>query len=338
MGVFNTPVDIANVGLQLLGVPRISTFTDATRQSREAGFVYEKSRRSELRRFVWTFATRRAVLRPVTATTKQMVLPAYVAGTTYKLGDLVTYNNLNYQSQAASNVGNTPDQGAGWWDVYGGPLFGDVWSAVVTYIPGDIVYKTGGTVAYQLSTITTSLNQDPASGAPWITPTGVTLSAVITYRQPSGWDGPTGATTRSAYPLPPGLLRMAPQDPKQPAIERLGTTAGMQFNDWEIEGGTLFSAAATGALILRFVCDTVYVTSYDDMFAHAVGCRMALDLNEILTQRQDLAQKVRVEYDNFVRDARLVSAIEGGSTEEDIMLGYQGRLPTPPQGQGRGGV
>jgi hypothetical protein len=61
---------------------------------------------------------------------------------------------------------------------------------------------------------------------------------------------------------------------------------------------------------------------------------MALDMNEILTQRADLAAKCAAEYQRFVTEARAVSAIEMGSTEQDFMQPQ----PAQPQGGNRGGV
>jgi hypothetical protein len=337
MAIFQTPYDIANISLQLLGVPRITTFADSTRQAKETSFVYDKSRRSELRRFVWTFATRRAILRPVTATLKQIAFGAWSGATAYVVGDFAAVSGQSFEAiSAGTNKTPNTDVGMTYWDAYSGPAYADNWSSTVTYFPGDIVYKS--TTVYRLAGVATSLNNDPASGAPWLAPAGATLGSLVSFRAPSFFDAGVGlgvgAPTRTAYPLPQNFLRIAPQDAKQPAIERLGTTAGMQFNDWEIEGGVLYSSAASGGIIMRFVADTVVVPAMDDLFCHAVGCRMALDMNEILTQRADLAAKCAAEYQRFVTEARAVSAIEMGSTEQDFMQPQ----PAQPQGGNRGGV
>ncbi len=105
----------------------------------------------------------------------------------------------------------------------------------------------------------------------------------------------------------------------------------MPYNDWEIEYGALYSSTTTGGLILRFVADTTLVPYFDDMFCHALGARMAIDLNELLTQRPDLAQKAIGEYSRFIAEARAVSSIEMGSTEEDLLIGQ------PQQGGRQGG-
>lgn len=341
MSTFLSPYDVANVGLQLLGVPRITSFSDSSRQGREAAFIYDKARRSEIRRFIWPFATRRAVLRPVTSTMKQLAFPTWAIGTAYVVGDIAGYSSQSFEAIAAG-TGKTPntDTGMNYWDTFTGQAYADVYSASVTYFPGDLVYISS--TVYRLAGFATSLGVSPAGGAPWLAPQNVTLGGLVSFRAPSYFDTGVavgaGAATRTAYILPQNHLRTAPNDPKQPAIARLGTSAGMQFNDWEIEAGVLYSSAASGAIIYRFAADTVVVPFFDDLFCHALGCRIALDLNEVLGQRQDLAQKAAAEYASFIREARAIGAIEMGSTEEDIFAATQQQGgQSGGGGQGRGG-
>src|SRR5216684_2721218 len=89
MAVFTTPVDVANRALQGIGVPRITNFT-ATKAGLETGFAIDMLRQAELRRSVWTFATRRAVLRPIVNTTQNVSFLLYNAATTYAVGDVVS--------------------------------------------------------------------------------------------------------------------------------------------------------------------------------------------------------------------------------------------------------
>lgn len=316
MGAFVTPYDVANQALIMLGVPRISTFSDTSRQAQEAAFQYDKARRAELRRFVWTFATRRAILRPVSSTIKNLTFPAYNAVTVYVAGDVVKYNNVIYTA-VAGNTGETPGVGgvSPSWEVYYGPLQAEGYAAGTTYFPGDMVVS-GGAV-YRAVNISSFLGQAPPNATYWMAPQGVTSSAIF-VPDPMGFDPPGGVTTRSRYRLPGNFLRLAPQDPKQPAVARLGTTAGLNFNDWEIEAGYLVSSATTGGLILRFVGDVQVVANMEDMFCMAVACRMALLMNQQLTSRPDLGTALMANYGRFVREAQAISAIEGGTTEPDI--------------------
>lgn len=334
MGAFITPYDVANQALQMLGAPRITAFSDSTRQAAEASFAYDKARRAELRRFVWTFATRRAPLRPVTDTTVNLTFPAYASGTTYAGGDIVTYNDplaasqLIYTSTGASNLGNTPGLGTTYWESYFGSVQADTYSNSTTYFPGDMVVSAG--TVYRYIARTGSAGHTPPNATYWLAPTGVTTGTPV-YLGAFGYDAPTGTTQRTAYRLPANFVRLAPQDPKQPSVARLGTSGGILYNDWEIENGFLFSAATTGGLIFRHVSDAVIVSQMDDMFCMAVACRMALLLNEILTQRPDLEDRIRNDYSRFVSEAQAVSAIEGGSTEADI-----GAAPPPQAPPARG--
>lgn len=318
MGSFVTPYDIANQALQLLGVSRITNFSDSSRQAQETGFAYDKARRAELRRFVWTFATRRAILRPVTATVKSLTFPAWAIDTAYVAGDIVNYSNVLYTATVAS-TGETPGVGgfAPSWEVYYGPTQAELHSTSTTYFPGELVYIAGSPdVVYRWIAITSGSNTTPPSSS-WMAPTGVTTSTIF-IPDPMGFDPPGGTTTRSRYRLPANFMRLAPQDPKQPSTSRLGTTAGLNFNDWEIEAGYLVSSATTGGLILRFVADAQIVSAMEDMFCMAVACRMALLMNQQLTQRPDLGNSLMGQYARFVREAQAISAIEGGTTEPDI--------------------
>src|SRR5260370_16077678 len=143
MAVFTTPVDVANRALQIIGVPRITAFTDSVKAAKETSFATDMLRQAELRRSVWTFATRRAVLRPfIAGTTPQMTLATWSAATTYATADIVADSNgFAWISTRAGNLNFVP--GAGGvnpaWVAYFGPLICQVWSSAITYFPGDIV-------------------------------------------------------------------------------------------------------------------------------------------------------------------------------------------------------
>src|SRR6478609_3911371 len=111
--MFITPYDIANRACQHLGVPRISTFSDTSKQAVELGFCYDKLRLAELTKSVWNHAVKRAVLRKiVVGTTKTLTFASWAIGTTYGIGDVVKYtDNVYWISNQASNIGNTPGVG-----------------------------------------------------------------------------------------------------------------------------------------------------------------------------------------------------------------------------------
>lgn len=310
---FTTPIDVANRALQHLGIPRIATFTDSSKQAREIAFNYDKLRRSELRRAVWTFATRRAVMRAVVATTETMIFTAYSAATTYAAGDVVKDSaGYLWLSTAAGNIANTP--GAGGvntpWTAYFGPLVAQLHDVAVQYFPGDVVYIS--TVVYIC--VAPSLNHAPPNATYWHVMAGTT-AAVTVQLSPLGYS-PDGTTVRNIYRIPANFIRIAPQDPKFPAGIRQNVTAGMQYNDWEFEAHYLFTADAA-PIVMRFVADQADVTTMDDLFCEVWAARMAMELCEPLTQSAGKMQEVSAEYVRYMTDALTIDAIEAGTTEED---------------------
>lgn len=324
---FTTPYDIANRGVQHLGLPRFSTFTDSKREALEAGFAYDKLRRAELRRGVWTFATRRMILRPKTATTAKISFPTYSAATAYTAGDIVADSNGYLWLNKTAVTGTTPGtEGANpKWVSYFGNLVADAWSAAATYLPGDMVYVTGTlTVVYICTAVT--LNNTPPNTTYWHVVQSATSSFITSY-SPIGYAPDPTATVRTVFYLPANYMRLAPQDPKIASGARQNVMAGQRFNDWEIEGTpsgyTLASAVTTAAFVLRFVADTADVPAMDDMFCEATAARIAIELCETLTGSTDKMQVLVSIYDRAVLAARNVSAIEAGTTEEDNLSAAQ---------------
>src|SRR6266478_3280399 len=99
---FTTPKDICNRACQMLGVTRLGSMSENTKQGNEFNEAYDKLRMDELRAHTWRFAIRKAPLRAIVATTKQILFPAYVATTTYQQGDVVSDTTAN-----AGNSGTT---------------------------------------------------------------------------------------------------------------------------------------------------------------------------------------------------------------------------------------
>lgn len=196
---FRTPTDIANKALFHLGASRI-TGTDSlaaplSKNATTMAGVYDDSRLAELQRNVWTFATRRTILRPITSTSVQFSPPAYAAGTTYSIGDMVVDSGgVIWVSMQAGNLGNTPGVtpaiGNLFWDVYFGPLWLDQWnetqepqaSTNESYDPGELVYITPGDgtyVVYQ-SLVTGNTNQPNGVDA-WSATLMYAAGAVVSY-------------------------------------------------------------------------------------------------------------------------------------------------------------
>lgn len=330
---FTTPVDIANRALQHCGVTRIATLTDSSKPARETAFAIDKIRRALLERSVWTFATRRAVLRKTTSTIETITFETYDAAATYPAGAVVTDTaGFLWISTVGSNLANTPGTGGvnPFWVPYFGPTVADVWASGGPYYPGDVVYKSA--TVYILTGFATATTADPASGAPWVVITDATVAASVNFA-PVGYATSTGTTQRNVYKLPANYIRIAPQDPKAPAVTRLGVTAGMMYNDWEIENGFLFSADVS-PIIFRFVADQTDVTAMHDLFCEVWAAQLGLEVAEPLTQNHGKLADIMGIYNRYLDMAKLTNAIEGGSTEDEVPEGGQPAQPRGGQQQG----
>lgn len=149
---FDAPVDIVNRALQLVGARRVSALTANLTTAAEGNFSYDKIRLAALRRNLWTFATRRAVLRAIGVDTLLWTPPTWSA-TTWSVGQVAAYTPLNgpysgdtiyWQTTAAKTASNTttPDSDAD-WHVYTGPVAVDLY--------GNNVSSTSTTIASGVS-------------------------------------------------------------------------------------------------------------------------------------------------------------------------------------------
>lgn len=319
--MFVTPEDIVNRGLQHIGVPRVAAAalaTEQTRQATEANFLYPKLRRAELMKSVWGFAVRRAVLRKYASTTRIITPAAYSAAATYNIGDVVTYANMYWQAQLALTAGNTPGLAglAPRWSLYCGPLWAQAYDAAVQYYPGDLVYTS--TTAYVC--ILPALNQAQAANLTYWLPLTAPISA-ITFMTPVGYP-PDAGTIRNIYRQPANFLRFAPINAKEPGVSRQNVTAGMGFNDYELEDPYMLSAvqgstSRADPLVIRFVADISDVALMPDMFCETLAARIASELAEPLTQNDGKMKMAVGMYDAAIAMAKFINAVEAGSTENE---------------------
>ncbi len=423
---FLTSIDIANRALQHCGATMLDPilgFTEVSKNAQQTAFCYPKLRRAELRRNVWRFAIRRAVLRPIDATTMLLYASLWTSTTTYFIGSIVAdENGTLWQSNIRDNLNYQPENSSTWTQ-YFGPMSVSAYDSGTAYFAGEIVYTAAGdgtnkvyvslidqnsdvpatatawaatttyfknqiitrsSVAY-MSLIDFNLNQDPvttfhaawASGttysaaakvtgsdgtvyssvagsnvghdpvstigfwtntgvlSPWTTsfvsgtgslnwrqiggaefPMGVTI-APLNIIYPLG-SGPTSqSTTRNAFRLPAGFLRKAPTDPKAGSTSYLGAAWGLAYQDWNFEGAFITSAQ-TDPIMLRFVADTVDVSSFDDMFCEGLAARIGIEVCESLTQSDAKVHTIAGFYDRMMGEARTVNGIETGAEEPAI--------------------
>src|SRR5579859_2029575 len=128
---FTAPVDIVNRACTHMGVEQVSAteFTTTTSvQGAALVAAYDKVRRAILRRNLWVFATKRAVLYPIDLNTMLFQPGAYSATQTYFPGAVVADSSgALWTSNLNDNLGNTPMLGSAVWEHYFGPLTIDPW-------------------------------------------------------------------------------------------------------------------------------------------------------------------------------------------------------------------
>lgn len=216
----------------------------------------------------------------------------WAIGTTYASGNVVLGSDgIGYSSVINGNVGNNPvgDDSTHWQRIT------IAWTTIFTQGGGNSQWTQVGGANF---------------------PNGVVISPLnITYPLNSG---PASSTaTRNAFRLPANHLRCAPQDPKAGAASYLGAPSGRAYDDWQFQDD-YFVTREVGAIPYRFVADVQDVTKFHDLFCEGLACRVGLEVCEPLTQSTAKLAGIKKMYDDFMGDARLVDAIEAGSTEPPL--------------------
>lgn len=139
---FLDSLDIGNRALQLCGVNPILAVDEDSPNNFEVANAYDKVRRAELRRNVWRFAVKKAVIRALDTTTLLLVPALYSASDTYLIGEVVRdVNGLFWISQIADNINNVPGGNNEAWDAYFGPATVSLYDSTIAYAAGEVVYK-----------------------------------------------------------------------------------------------------------------------------------------------------------------------------------------------------
>ena len=365
---FNSPEDIGNRALNHLGAENtvVSILTDGTKNSLLLKSVYSRLRQAEIERNTWLFATRRASVRPVDATSMVWTPDTYNPATTYSVGAVVSYDDgyglRLWHSAAPGNIGNAPGAGSSFWGNYFGPVIAQAFDATTSYFAGDLAYEiqTDGTFKVFLS-LQSNNSDDPSATDAWDATVYYNKGAIVSFSaqnyvsnvdqnfalepdtHATQWSttastgsfkwllvgtslqafqilyplntGPTEqAETRNVYPLPYGYLRQCNQDPKAGSTNFLGAPSNRAYDDWVIENGFICTREVN-PILLRFVADVTSVTRMSTMFCEGLGCRVALELCEPITQSTDKKRIVSGEYAKFMTEARLINAIENDAQE-----------------------
>ena len=184
MAEYRTPVDIANCALQHCGANRLgsSGFSENSKNASETAFRYGKLRETELRRNVWTFATRRAVLRAIDTNTMLLSASLWSPTTTYFVGSIVAdqYANL-WISRIPNNLNNDPLLTV-YWEPYFGPLAVALYDSTQAYFAGELVYTTTGNgLARVYLSLQNGNSDNPATATAYSASSVYQKNQVVTY-------------------------------------------------------------------------------------------------------------------------------------------------------------
>jgi hypothetical protein len=315
MPAYQTDVDIINRALQHLDRPQIVNRTQHSAEVNATNFVYDKVREAELNTNLWTFATRRAMLRPVTVDTVLFTPTAYSVATTYGVGAVVTYGGQWWQSKVAANLANTPASGA-FWRQYTGPDSALAYDATITYFAGELATSAG---SVYLSLVNSNLDNAPPSAGNWLAVGTTTTALQILY--PIGTGPATDPTSQNVYRLPRGWLRMAPSNPKGNTSVWLGAPHGNVREDWVVEGGYIVSASYN-MLLIRYVADMVDVPDFNALFCEMLAARIAVEVGpRIVDPPAMVSTLIRNAAQHYARErdvATRINAIETSPIDPDV--------------------
>lgn len=172
MVAFTDKLDIANRALQHLRKPRITSFSNSSKEAREIAVSYDRLREAELEKHLWRFSTRRVLLRPVGLDSITWTPPDWVAAA-YGVGSIVSYTPTSgvnagianyWQAAAIKTIASTttPDNDPD-WRAYAGPVVFDLYDSGITYGPGELVL-----VPQEWDNVSTySINGIARSGTTW---------------------------------------------------------------------------------------------------------------------------------------------------------------------------
>lgn len=158
---FSQPLDIYNRSLQRVGSKRITSVTQDDKGAAEINACYDQLRVAELRRNVWRFAIRQAILRAISDTSMLVTPPAYDAAATYAQFALVVSGGQIYQARVKLAAGVTPTTNPASWELYFGPVVAAEYASTQAYGPGELVYVAAtGLVFLSLASVSAT---DPAT-------------------------------------------------------------------------------------------------------------------------------------------------------------------------------
>lgn len=250
MSEFRSPVDIGNRALQYLGQRQMNAtlgFNEVSKNATEISFAYGKLRRAELQRNCWTFATRRAALRPIDHDTMILAPALFNSTATYFRGSIVSDQNNNlWISRQANNIGNDPLTSTA-WDPYFESLTVSLYDSTANYYTGELVYTAPGDGTYNVyqsqvdgntldpslpnqwnASDTYSQNQVVQAFPAWASGTTYGAGATVTYTDGNTYTSLTAGNIGNTPPLSPSawatmpVLSLTPTTTPYPTTSPIG--------------------------------------------------------------------------------------------------------------------
>jgi hypothetical protein len=190
---FQNAVDIANRALDHVGADPIDTtlgFTEPSKNTRICARVYDKVRKAELRRNIWRFAIRKAILRAIDANTMLLAPSLWSSFPTYFVGSIVSDSSGQlWISQSRDNLNHQPGNGEALgippvppWIEYFGPMTVSLYSSGTSYSAGELVYTTAGDGTNRTYLSLQNANSDnPATATAWNATAVYFKNQVVTF-------------------------------------------------------------------------------------------------------------------------------------------------------------
>lgn len=193
----------------------------------------------------------------------------------YSVGDVVSYNGINYQSLVNFNYNNEPDTSPTYWTTtITKPLVSNSWKQMASATLAPLV-------------INWPLNSGPAEDV----------------------------NTKNAFMLPSGFQREAPQSPGAGRYSAyLGFPRNLRADDWERDGNFLVSGYTT-TIEYRFVADVQDVSTMDAMFCEGLAAKIAMSVAGVLVsdeQRASVVKEAMIAFGRSMAEARIANGIEQG--------------------------
>ncbi len=248
-----------------------------------------------------------------------VLFPVWAAGA-WNVGDIAVHNNSPWVAQNPATTQVPTDYP---WLEYTGQTYIPLYVPGAPYYPGELIKGPNGILYLNLADNNTSVPPN----ATWRAIAGASTLPALSFSPLRYTTNTFPAVGKNVFPLPPSYLRPMAQDPKAAGTAAQIVTGGAQALDYEIEQGQLLTAA-DGPLVFRFGADIQIVQSLDDLLCEAIAARMALELNETITQSPQKATMLNSLYEEAIAKAVRLNAIEAGSTEPETDKVDSQRGPT----------